>query len=54
VAALESHFEVRLYEHLDAPRNSDLSSRFLERSAEEWQRWAAERALPIVALTELY
>ena len=53
VAALESHFEVRLYEHLDAPRNSDLSSRFLERSAEEWQRWADERGLPIVAIKSL-
>jgi crotonobetainyl-CoA:carnitine CoA-transferase CaiB-like acyl-CoA transferase len=53
VAALESHFEVRLYEHLDAPRNSDLSSRFLERSAEEWQSWADERGIPIVAIREL-
>ena len=53
VAALETHFETRLYEHLGLPRGSDLSERFLERTAEEWERWADERGLPIVAVRDL-
>ena len=54
VAALEPHFEKNLYEHLELPRGSDPSARFLERTAEEWERWADERALPIVAVSDLY
>jgi crotonobetainyl-CoA:carnitine CoA-transferase CaiB-like acyl-CoA transferase len=54
VAALEPHFEQNLYDHLALPRGSDPSTRFLERTAEEWERWADERALPIVAVTDLY
>lgn len=50
VAALESHFETRLYEQLDLSARSDLSSRFLERTAVEWEAWARERDLPIVAV----
>lgn len=50
VAALESHFEARLYQALDLPLGSDPSSRFLERTSLEWERWAEERDLPIVAI----
>jgi len=50
VAALEPHFETRLYQELDLPKASDPSSRFLERSAAEWDAWARDRDLPIVAV----
>jgi crotonobetainyl-CoA:carnitine CoA-transferase CaiB-like acyl-CoA transferase len=53
VAALESHFEARLYEHLDLPGRSDPSSRFLERTAAEWESWADEHSLPIVAVRDI-
>ena len=53
VAALESHFEARLYVELDLPAQSDPSSRFLERTAVEWEAWARERDLPIVAVREI-
>ena len=52
VAALEPHFETRLYEHLELPARSDPSSRFLERTATEWEAWARERDLPIVEIRE--
>jgi alpha-methylacyl-CoA racemase len=52
VAALEPHFEHDLYRHLDLPMHSDPSSRFLERTATEWERWARERDLPIVEVRE--
>ncbi len=48
VAALEPHFERELYRHLDLPMRSDPSSRFLERTAAEWEQWARDRGLPIV------
>ena len=54
VAALEPHFEKNLYEHLDLPRGSDPSVRFQDKTAEEWEQWADERALPIVAVRDLY
>jgi alpha-methylacyl-CoA racemase len=50
VAALEPHFETRLYDELDLAPRSDPSSRFLERSASDWESWAGERDLPIVAV----
>jgi crotonobetainyl-CoA:carnitine CoA-transferase CaiB-like acyl-CoA transferase len=50
VAALEPHFEARLYEALDLTPGSDPSARFLERTAVAWESWARERALPIVAV----
>ena len=52
VAALETHFEKRLYAELDLPVQSDPSSHFLERTATEWETWARERNLPIVAVRE--
>ena len=51
VAALEPHFETRLYRELGLPKRSDLSSCFLERTAVEWERWARERDLPVVEVT---
>jgi crotonobetainyl-CoA:carnitine CoA-transferase CaiB-like acyl-CoA transferase len=50
VAALEPHFERELYRHLALPVGSDPSSCFLERTASEWETWARERGLPIVAV----
>jgi len=50
VAALEPHFEVRLYEALGLAVGSDPSPCFLERDASEWERWADERGIPIVAI----
>jgi crotonobetainyl-CoA:carnitine CoA-transferase CaiB-like acyl-CoA transferase len=50
VAALEPHFEKELYRHLGLPIGSDPSSCFLERTAGEWEAWATERDLPIVAV----
>ena len=50
VAALEPHFEQALYRHLELPIGSDPSSCFLERTASEWEAWAAQRDLPIVAV----
>lgn len=53
VAALEPHFEARLYEQLGLPCGSDPSARMLERTADEWEAWARERDLPIVAVRRL-
>lgn len=50
VAALEPHFEQALYRYLELPIGSDPSSCFLERTASEWEAWASERDLPIVAV----
>jgi crotonobetainyl-CoA:carnitine CoA-transferase CaiB-like acyl-CoA transferase len=53
VAALESHFESRLYSSLGLPLSSDPSTKFLERTAVEWESWARELDLPIVAVKEV-
>ena len=53
VAALEPHFAARLYEQIGLPMLSDLSMRFLERTAIEWEAWARERDLPIVAVRDV-
>src|SRR5690242_10600899 len=53
VAALEPHFETRLYQELGLRAGSDPSPRFLERTADDWERWAEERDLPIVAVREV-
>jgi crotonobetainyl-CoA:carnitine CoA-transferase CaiB-like acyl-CoA transferase len=50
VAALEPHFERRLYEALDLPIGSDLTDAMKARSAQEWEAWARERDLPIAAV----
>lgn len=50
VAALEPHFESRLYAQLGLPVGTDLSSRLRERSAAEWEAWARDHDLPLVAV----
>jgi crotonobetainyl-CoA:carnitine CoA-transferase CaiB-like acyl-CoA transferase len=52
VAALEPHFESRLFERLALALDTDPSSKFLERTAAEWEAWAREHDLPIVAVKE--
>ena len=53
VAALETHFERRLYVELDLPTGSDLSACFLQRTSAEWEEWARERGHPIVAVRDV-
>lgn len=50
VAALEPSFRRRLYVALDLPDGASLAEAFLTRTADEWESWAQERDLPIVAL----
>ena len=52
VAALEPHFAARLSRELGLGELSidALRERFAAETADHWQRWAAERDLPIVAL----
>jgi crotonobetainyl-CoA:carnitine CoA-transferase CaiB-like acyl-CoA transferase len=52
VAALEPRFGQVLGQHLDlsSPSREELDRRFLERTVEEWQAWAAELDLPITAV----
>ncbi len=50
VGALEPHFRSRLYEGLTLAEGADPTAIFLTRSAIEWEHWATERDLPIVAL----
>lgn len=55
VAALETHFLERLQRELSLARAEyeDLQAVFATRTAEEWQRWAAARDLPIVAVSSV-
>lgn len=52
IAALEPHFAERLLNELGLKQadRSELEKIFLQRSAEDWERWAAERDLPLVAV----
>jgi crotonobetainyl-CoA:carnitine CoA-transferase CaiB-like acyl-CoA transferase len=52
VAALEPHFRARLYEGLGLPDGTDPSAVFATRTAIEWESWAADRDLPLVALRD--
>jgi alpha-methylacyl-CoA racemase len=54
LAAIEPHFIGRLMEALDLPdlQGDALQAVFLARPAEEWERWARERDLPIAAVRE--
>jgi crotonobetainyl-CoA:carnitine CoA-transferase CaiB-like acyl-CoA transferase len=49
VAALEPHFRARLYEELDLPDGSDPTVVFSTKTVAEWEQWARERDLPLVA-----
>lgn len=53
VAALEPQFEVRLYRELGLTAGSDLAACFRDRTATEWDAWARQRDLPIVAVSEI-
>ena len=51
VAALEPHFRARLLETLDINGSrGSLSAAFATRTASEWETWALEHDLPLVAL----
>jgi crotonobetainyl-CoA:carnitine CoA-transferase CaiB-like acyl-CoA transferase len=52
VAALEPHFRARLYELLGATDGTDLSEAFATKSAREWEQWARDHDLPIVAVRD--
>jgi|SRR5690606_9334800 len=55
VGCLEPHFSARLAAELGLQRltHASLGQALRERDALDWERWAAERDLPIVALREL-
>jgi alpha-methylacyl-CoA racemase len=50
VAALEPHFRARLYELLGMADGTDLSEAFAKKFARDWEQWAREHDLPIVAV----
>jgi crotonobetainyl-CoA:carnitine CoA-transferase CaiB-like acyl-CoA transferase len=52
VAALEPHFFARLISeaNLGSGTEEELAALFLQRPAEEWEAWAAERDLPLAAV----
>lgn len=54
VAALEEHFLYRLLLELGVEKadREALEEAFRERPASEWERWAAERDLPVAAVRE--
>jgi alpha-methylacyl-CoA racemase len=54
IAALEPHFAERLLTGLNLKRadRGELERIFLERSAAEWESWAAERDLPLAAVRQ--
>jgi crotonobetainyl-CoA:carnitine CoA-transferase CaiB-like acyl-CoA transferase len=52
VAALEPHFEARLYEAIGIAPGSDFDDCFLARTADDWESWARARDLPIVRVKQ--
>jgi alpha-methylacyl-CoA racemase len=54
IAALEPHFAEHLLAELNLkqPDRAELEKIFLRRSAEAWEKWAAERDLPLVAVRQ--
>lgn len=50
VAALEPHFSTRLHEGLGVSEGSNLEAVFATRTAIEWEAWAIERDIPLVAV----
>ena len=50
VGALEPHFRARLYDGLGLADGEDPTAIFTTRTAAEWEAWAAERDVPLVAL----
>ena len=53
VAALEPHFRERLYAALGLLDGSSLAEAFRGRTPEDWERWANERDIPLVAVKPL-
>jgi alpha-methylacyl-CoA racemase len=53
VATLEGHFQTKLLQELGLENSDGLAQAFQERTAEEWQRWAGQRDLPISAVREI-
>lgn len=53
VAALEPHFRERLYSALGLRDGAPLTDAFRNRTAEEWEHWASERDIPLVAVKQL-
>ena len=49
LAALEPHFQERLYRLLELPFGSDLTATMRRRRATEWQEWGLTHDVPIVA-----
>jgi alpha-methylacyl-CoA racemase len=54
IAALEPHFAERLLSELGLKKadRAELERIFLQRGAAEWESWAAERNLPLVAIRQ--
>ena len=54
LATLEPHFWKRLLQELgvEGESHQDLEQIFETRSAEQWEEWAIERDLPLVAVRE--
>ena len=50
VAALEPHFRERLYAALGLLDGASLVEAFRGRTPEDWERWANERDIPLVAV----
>lgn len=50
VAALETHFEQRLYERLGVGSPSELGPRFRTRRAAEWEAWGRAQDVPIAVI----
>lgn len=53
VAALEPHFEARLCRELGLTSGADLAPCLIERTTTDWEAWARERDLPIVAVRDI-
>lgn len=53
IAALEPHFRRRLYSALGLADGAPLADAFRSRTADEWERWATERDVPLVAIREV-
>jgi alpha-methylacyl-CoA racemase len=54
VAAIEPHFQRRLFEELGIAPGEALAPALRARTAVEWEAWAMERDLPIVAVVRDY
>lgn len=50
VGALEPHFRARLFEGLGLTDGADPTAIFATKTATEWEAWAAERDIPLVAV----